>query len=119
MAATDHLEEQIRLNQVEGPSGLFIIQETGCNKQFNDLEVGKREDEGRDAGGRGGVKDGRKKSRLPSHHQCNHIMQPMNQNKRHANTLRHLFRLFFFKHSELVVSLQLTRKHKNNHNFSL
>lgn len=61
MAATDHLEEQIRLNQVEGPSGLFIIQETGCNKQFNDLEVGKREDEGRDAGGGVGLRmDGRR-----------------------------------------------------------
>lgn len=96
MAATDHLEEQIRLNQVEGPSGLFIIQETGCNKQFNDLEVGKREDEGRDAGGRGGVKDGRKKSRLPSHHQCNQIMQPMKKKKdmqTHSDTY---FAFFFF-----------------------
>lgn len=57
----DHLEEQTRLNQVVGPSGLFIIQETGCNKQFNDLEVGKREDEGRDAGGGAGLRmDGRR-----------------------------------------------------------
>lgn len=46
----------------------------------------KREDEGRDAGGKGGVKDGRKKSRLPSHHRCNHITQPMNKKDMQTRT---------------------------------
>lgn len=74
---------------------LFIKQETGCNKQFNDLEVRQREDEGRDGGGRvqGGRVDGWKKSMLPSHHQCNQIMQPMNKKdmQTHSDTNSDIF----------------------------
>lgn len=119
--AMHHGEEQTRRNQVEGPSGLFIIQETGCKKHFNYLGVGKRAGL---EGGRGGVKDERgvsewKESRLPSHHRCERIMQPMNWKKKPTTTTcKHTQTLIktLKKNTELVVSLQWARKYKKHNN---
>lgn len=131
-AAMHHLEEQTRLNQVEGPSGLFYHtwkQDATNSSMIWRSEKGSMKVE--DARARGGVKeegwmDGWETSRLPSYHQYNQIMQLANK-KRHAITIRHLIRhlfiivmiiiIFFFKTIQLV-SLQLARKYKN-HNFRI
>lgn len=99
-----------RTNQTEssrGPCGLFIIQENGCSKQFKwwcQHGGGER----RRGAGTGGVREegwmegklmyvGRKKNRLPSHHQSDLNMHSFMFNKficfqKNTNTHTHTFR---------------------------